>query len=91
MIYQWITGYWGVINEKDLDSLCRDLQCLLNKSEVDYRIDDDFEYVGEIEDPAGLVGGELRVFAYGDEDVRHEVADTMYAYMAIKVVCEIEK
>lgn len=91
MMYQWITGYWGIIDEKSLDQLCKDLQCLLNKSEVNYRIDDDFEYVGGIKDPAGIVGGKLTVFAYGDDDVRHEVADTMYAYLAAKVTCEIDR
>lgn len=89
-----LTGYFHRIMEPEVDDMIRDLRMLLNGNDSVYsfNINDDMEYEGEIDEPAGIVGGKIEVIADVDDvrDVADEVFSTFWAYWPeANVQCDI--
>ena len=80
------------INEKDFDTFCRDMNTVLNMIDDIYRFGmfDNSEYVGEIDDPAGIIKGELMInieaYSYADLDMIFDaIRETAKSYNADKI------
>ena len=89
-----LTGYFHRIPEPEVDDMIGDLRQLLNANEhvFSFNINDDMEYQGEIDEPAGIIGGRLDVIVDVDDvrNVADEVFSTFWAYQSsTNVQCDI--
>lgn len=89
-----LTGYFHRILEPEVDDMISDLRQLLNANDSvhSFNINDDMEYEGEIDEPAGIIGGRIDVIVDVDDvrDVADEVFSTFWAYqLEASVQCDI--
>ena len=89
-----LTGYFERIMEPEVDDMIRDLRTLLNANDSvhSFNINDDMEYQGEIDEPAGIIGGRIAICVDTDDvrDVADEVFSTFWAYQSTaSVQCDI--
>lgn len=89
-----LTGYFHRILEPEVDDMIGDLRQLLNANEhvFSFNVHEDMEYQGEIDEPAGIIGGKLEVIADVDDvrNVADEVFSTFWAYWPeANVQCDI--
>ena len=80
------------INETDFDNFVRDMNTVLNMINDIYRFGmyDDSEYVGDYDEPAGIIKGELTInieaYSYADLDtIFSAIRETAKAYDADRI------
>ncbi len=89
-----LTGYFHRIQEPDVDDMIGDLRQMLNANDHvhSFNITDRMEYQGEIDEPAGIIGGALDVVVDVDDvrNVADDVFNTFWAYQSsANVQCDI--
>lgn len=89
-----LSGFFHRIQESEVDKMIKDLHVSLaaNDSVFSYRINDDLTYEGEIDEPAGIVGGEMEIIADVDDvrNVANEIFNIFWAYQSeANVQCDI--
>ena len=83
------------IDEKEFDMFIRDMNAVLNMIDDIYRFGmyDDSEYVGDYDEPAGIIKGELTInieaYSYADLDTIYSaIRETAAAYKADEIAID---